>query len=59
MSTEPHGHAHAHGGAHHHHDHAHVAAPPLSLLRMSLVERLAGASAVVVAIWLAVFWALR
>lgn len=58
--------AHGHGGGHvHSHAHAHAhapvatARPGASLLRMSLVERLAIAGLVSGVIWLGVFWASR
>ena len=67
-----HGHDHGHGDAHRHdhahtHAHAHVHAPTpaalprpgWSLVRASLVERLALAGGVSGAIWLGVAWALR
>lgn len=54
--------AHGHGGGHaHSHAHAPVATarPGASLVRMSLVERLAIAGLVSGVIWLGVFWASR
>ncbi|MBX9760392.1 MAG: hypothetical protein K2Y29_16555 [Beijerinckiaceae bacterium] len=63
---DDHAHAHDHG---HEHDHAHDhpshdhtsaarrAEPGLSLLRMSALQRLAIALALVAAIWLGVAWA--
>jgi hypothetical protein len=69
---DDHAHAHDHGHAHDHthpHDHAHEAhshghasvarraEPGLSLLRMSALQRLAIALALVAAIWLGVGWA--
>lgn len=56
--------AHGHGGGHahsHSHSHAPVATvrPGASLVRMSLVERLAIAGLVSGVIWLGVFWASR
>ena len=74
MAAAPHAHDHAHDHAHHHahaHDHAHAAAAPrqpaqaraghavgLSLLRLSALERSAGALALVALLWLGVWWAL-
>jgi hypothetical protein len=50
---------HAH---HHHHHHAGHVHPPASvaasILRLSALERLAVAAVVVVALWLAVIWAM-
>ena len=60
-----HGHAHRHDHAHEHddhHGHAHdpsaVVAPGPSLLRMSALERLAGAGVLSALIWLGVKWAM-
>ena len=58
-----HGHDHTHGHAHDdHHGHAHdpsaVVAPGPSLLRLSVVERLAGARVICAFIWLGVKWAM-
>ena len=39
--------------------HAEAAAPTLSLLRLSAVQRLAGASVGVVALWALVLWVIR
>lgn len=51
-----------HGHHHHHHHHAPArrtaVATPMSLLRLSALQRLAGAGALIAAIWLGVFWAL-
>jgi hypothetical protein len=44
---------------HHHHHHAAPTAPPVSLLRMSLLDRLVWAAAAVGLIWAGVFWAMR
>jgi hypothetical protein len=48
--------------AHSHHDHQHLARravqPRPSLLRLSLLQRLAGVGVVVAAIWAGVLWAL-
>ncbi|MFT4099071.1 MAG: hypothetical protein QM651_18265 [Rhodoblastus sp.] len=56
------GHGHAHVDAPDHHGHAHdpssVVAPGPSLLRLSAVERLAGASVICAFIWLGVKWAM-
>jgi len=52
-----HGHAHAHAPAHAHDHSARRSDPGVSLLRMSSLQRLAIALALVVAIWLGVFWA--
>ncbi|MDB5572079.1 MAG: hypothetical protein JWN93_3262 [Hyphomicrobiales bacterium] len=54
---EPREHDHAH--AHIHVSHAHAAAPGLSLLRMSVPQRLAGAGALIALLWVGVFWALN
>ena len=65
-----HDHAHAHGHVHDHahghddhHGHAHdpsaVVAPGPSLLRMSALERLAGAGVLSALIWLGVTWAMQ
>ncbi|MDH7799801.1 MULTISPECIES: hypothetical protein [unclassified Beijerinckia] len=64
-SASGHGHSHEHA-----HDHAHEAAvlapvharaaiPGFSLLRLSAGQRLAGAGLIVIALWAAVFWALK
>ena len=48
--------------AHHHHDHAPraiAAAPTFSLLRLSALERLAGAGLVLGGLWLLVFLVLE
>jgi hypothetical protein len=48
--------------AHHHHHAGHVhppAAVHASLLRLSVVERLAVAAGVIALIWAAAFWAMR
>ena len=65
-SSEPHVHDHVHEHAHHGHDHGPEAAPhavaaipTLSLLRMSLCERIGWAGLVIAAIWAGVFWAMR
>jgi hypothetical protein len=55
----PHSHAHRHPDGGGRHDHPEPVAPPLSLLRMSLVQRLAWAAAAVAVIWIGVFWAMR
>lgn len=54
---------HPHPGFHEHgHHHAGDRHPPaaigLSLLRMSVWQRLAGAFALIALLWLAVFWAI-
>ncbi len=53
-------HAHEDGVAH---DHGHAATPTFepgfSLLRLSALERLAGAAALAVLIWAGVWWALH
>ncbi len=60
-----HAHAHLPGDAAHAHDthgHAHdpdLVAPSFSLLRLSALERLAGALAISAAIWAGTLWALR
>jgi hypothetical protein len=41
-----------------HHNHAVSPQPHFSLLRLSALERLAGVSIVLSALWLAVWWAL-
>jgi hypothetical protein len=49
----------------HPHSHAHSHAPatprpvPFSLLRLSMIERLVGAAALIALIWGGVFWALH
>ncbi|MCB1545520.1 MAG: hypothetical protein KDJ30_14935 [Rhodoblastus sp.] len=54
-----HGHAHDHGDHHGHaHDPAAIVAPGPSLLRMSALERLAGAGVLSAMIWLGVKWAM-
>ena len=54
-----HGHAHDHGDHHGHaHDPAAIVAPGPSLLRMSALERLAGAGVLSALIWLGVKWAM-
>ena len=40
------------------HHHPHPVIVPVSILRMSLLERLAVAAGVIVLIWAAVFWAM-
>lgn len=56
-----------HGSHDHHHRHAHrhgaqhrrvAVAVPMSLLRLSALQRLGGAGGLIAAIWLGVFWAL-
>ncbi|WP_188410922.1 hypothetical protein [Agaricicola taiwanensis] len=42
----------------HSHTHSHALQPTASLLRMSAAVRLAGAAAVIIALWAAVWWAL-
>jgi hypothetical protein len=42
----------------HPHPHPHPVIVPVSILRMSLLERLAVAGGVIVLIWAAVFWAM-
>jgi hypothetical protein len=46
----------------HHHHHPGEAHPPVtiapSILRLSAVERLLGAAAVIVVLWAAVYWAM-
>jgi hypothetical protein len=44
--------------AHAHHHHAIAVEPRFSLLQLSAFERLAGAGVMIVALWLAVWWAL-
>jgi hypothetical protein len=47
---------------HHHHHPGHVHPPATvhpSILRLSIVERLAAAAAVIALIWAATFWAMR
>jgi len=50
-------------GHHHHHRHAGHGHPPAavypSILRLSALERLAAALAVVAVLWIVVLWALR
>ena len=54
-----HGHAHDHGDHHGHaHDPAAIVAPGPSMLRMSALERLAGAGVLSALIWLGVKWAM-
>ena len=54
-----HGHAHDHGDHHGHaHDPAAIVAPGPSMLRMSALERLAGAGVLSAMIWLGVKWAM-
>jgi hypothetical protein len=58
--ARPHIHAHADGVAHvHRHAPAPAFRPGFSLLRLSAVERLAGAAAVAALIWAGVWWALH
>jgi len=49
--------------SHHHHHHAGHVHPPAtvhpSILRLSMLERLAASAAVIAAIWAAVFWAMQ
>jgi hypothetical protein len=59
-------HAHSHDHAHHHHGHAHgpatphpVQAAPWSILRMTVVGRLAAALALSAALWAVVLVAMR
>jgi hypothetical protein len=63
MSDHSHDHAHNHSHAHgDHHGHAHdpsLVSPAFSLLRLSALERLAGAGALSALVWLGVWWALR
>ena len=59
-----HAHSHDHGSEPHgdHHGHAHdpsLVLPAFSLLRLSALERLAGAGALSAVVWLGVWWALR
>jgi hypothetical protein len=53
---------HGHRGHHHHHDPGH-AHPPAgiapSILRLSALERLGVAAALIALLWAAVFWAMR
>lgn len=53
-----HGHHH-----HHHHHHPGEAHPPVSvhpsILRLSVLERLAASTVVIVILWAAVLWALQ
>ncbi|GEM_PF-1902633 len=67
-SSAPHAHDHGHVHDHSHHGHDHgpevaphavAAIPTLSLLRMSLWERIGWAGLVIAAIWAGVFWAMR
>jgi len=50
---------------HHHHVHSHPgrphppAAPPASILRLSVWQRLGIAGGLIVLMWLAVYWAMR
>ncbi|MFM9973358.1 MAG: hypothetical protein ACKVON_02135 [Beijerinckiaceae bacterium] len=62
-----HSHHHTHGSAQNHaldnaqnhvHDHAPAAEPLFSLLQLSALQRLGGASCIVIVLWAAVFWAL-
>lgn len=56
-----HAHGRSHGDADHHghaHDPSAVVAPGPSLLRMSALERLAGAGLISALIWLGVKWAM-
>lgn len=55
-ARERHAHLHDHGHAH---DPSAVAAPGLSLVRLSAVERLAGAAILAALIWAGVWWALK
>jgi hypothetical protein len=64
----PHAHSHDHAHHHHHHGHAHSHAPatphpaqaaPWSILRMTVVGRLAAALAVSAALWAVVLVAMR
>ena len=64
--SHDHGHSHGHDHAHHEHDHGPEAAPhavaalpSISLLRMSLGQRIGWAGLVIAAIWAGVFWAMR
>ena len=54
---------HSHHGHHHHHHHPGQVHPPASvhpsILRLSVFERLGIVSALIAAIWAAVFWALH
>ena len=59
-------HAHSHDHAHHHHGHAHgpatphpAQAAPWSILRMTVVGRLAAALALSAALWAVVLVAMR
>ena len=56
-------HSHHHHHHHHHHRHAGHVHPPAtvhpSILRMSVIERLAVSAVAITLIWLAVFWAIR
>ena len=58
MSHEHHHHGH-HGHGGHHDHHPAPTAPPVSLLRMSLAERLGWATGALALIWVGVFWAMR
>jgi hypothetical protein len=55
-------HVHSHDHGHHHH-HPGEGHPPAtvspSILRMSVLERLAIAAALIVVLWGAVFWAMK
>ena len=59
--SEPHSHDHGHG--HSHAPHRHVTAanlrPPLSLLAMSAVQRVALTLLPLAGLWLLVWWALK
>ena len=58
LSYSPNHTAHTHA-AHGHAGHAHPPAPvSFSLLRLSLLQRLAGALCVIAVIWTGVFWAM-
>ncbi len=63
MAHDPHEHhAHDHGHDHASAPHAHAsraAVPGLSLLRMSVPQRLLGAAALIGLLWLGVLWALN
>jgi hypothetical protein len=55
-------HDHHHHDAHHHHHPGHIhppAAVHVSLLRLSVLERLAVAAGLIALIWAAAFWAMR
>ncbi|MDE2361909.1 MAG: hypothetical protein KGM42_04455 [Hyphomicrobiales bacterium] len=57
---DQHSHDHDHGG--HGHGHAHdpnLVVPAFSLLRLSAIDRLAGAALVSALVWAGVWWSMR